>query len=116
MSDGSSFLWFRDTLDFGLEDSIRVTDGAGPVANLNELEFVDGQVWANIWFDSRIARINPETGWVEGYIEMSGLLPPSYYIGPSVLNGIAYDSVEHRIFVTGKLWPGLFEIEVREVE
>lgn len=116
MSDGSSFLWFRDTANFTLMDSIQVVDSEGPVHSLNELEYINGQVWANIWYDERIARINPATGWVDGYVEMSGLLPAAYYTGPSVLNGIAYDSVGNRIFVTGKYWPKLFEIDVVEVK
>ena len=84
-----------------------------PVTQLNELEYIHGQIYANIWHSDRIARISPTTGKVLGTIDLTGLLPDSERSTPeAVLNGIAYDSVHDRLFVTGKLWPKLFEIKV----
>ena len=89
-------------------------DHEGPINRLNELEYVDGEIWANIWLTDLIARISPETGDVLGYIDLTGLLDTSTLTQPvDVLNGIAVDD-NGRIFVTGKLWPSLFEIEVIE--
>jgi glutamine cyclotransferase len=83
------------------------------IAQLNELEFVDGQLFANVWHSNRIARISPETGEVVGWIDLTGLLSPVYRREPeAVLNGIAYDSAQKRLFVTGKLWPSVFEIRL----
>jgi glutamine cyclotransferase len=80
---------------------------------LNELEFVDGELFANIWQTDRIARISPRTGEVDGWIDLKGLLSPVYRLeSGAVLNGIAYDSERKRLFVTGKLWPKLFEIQL----
>jgi len=80
---------------------------------LNELEYVHGQIYANIWHADRIARISPATGKVLGWIDLSGLLPESQRSDPeAVLNGIAWDAVHDRLFVTGKLWPNLFEIRI----
>jgi glutaminyl-peptide cyclotransferase len=80
---------------------------------LNELEFVKGEIFANIWKTDRIARISPQSGEVLGWIDLKGLLPPMYHLGSeAVLNGIAYDPHQKRLFVTGKLWPYIFEIRV----
>jgi glutamine cyclotransferase len=80
---------------------------------LNELEFVDGEIFANIWQTDRIARISPQTGEVVGWIDLTGLLSPIYRLeSGAVLNGIAYDSNRKRLFVTGKLWPNIFEIQL----
>jgi glutamine cyclotransferase len=85
----------------------------GTIARLNELEYVEGELFANVWQSDRIARISPETGKVTGWIDLQGLLSPVYKLEPgAVLNGIAYDPVEKRLFVTGKLWPSLFEIRL----
>ena len=93
--------------------SIVVQDHGNPVTKLNELEYIHGQIYANIWHSDRIARISPATGGVLGWIDLSGLLPQSERSSPeAVLNGIAYDSAHDRLFVTGKLWPKLFEIKV----
>jgi glutamine cyclotransferase len=90
-----------------------VHDGPKPIDQLNELEFVEGQIFANIWQTNRIARISPQTGEVVGWIDLSGLLSPMYQLERgAVLNGIAYDSGRKRLFVTGKLWPRLFEIRL----
>jgi len=113
MSDGSSTLYFRDPETFAEVGRITVQDQNGPIVWLNELEYVDGEVWANIWQSNRIVRINPATGQVVGSIDLTGLLDPTTLTQPvDVLNGIAYDGENGRIFVTGKLWPTLFEIEL----
>ena len=88
-------------------------DGGSPVTQLNELEYVRGEIYANVWHTDRIARIAPATGKVLGWIDLTGLLPQSQRSNPdAVLNGIAWDSAHDRLFVTGKLWPKLFEIKV----
>jgi len=113
MSDGTAELRFLDPLTFKELRRVRVTAGGRPVDQLNELEWVDGQVFANIWQTDRIARIDPKTGHVLGWIDLSGLLPPNLRTGnDDVLNGIAYDPAKKRLFVTGKLWPKLFEIQL----
>jgi glutaminyl-peptide cyclotransferase len=92
-----------------------VTAEGKPVTRLNELEVVDGQIFANVWGTDVIARIDRETGNVVGWIDCTGLLPPDRRgtTDPdAVLNGIAYEPKQHRLFVTGKLWPKLFEIEL----
>ncbi len=113
MSDGSSRLYFLDPENFQVTGSIEVTDNGQPVSGLNELEYVRGEIYANVWPTDRIVRIAPETGRVTGWIELAGLLPPEDRTEPvDVLNGIAYDAGNDRLFVTGKLWPKLFEIEL----
>ena len=90
-----------------------VKDHGKPVKELNELEYVHGQIYANIWHSDRIARISPATGNVLGWIDLTGLLPENERSGhEAVLNGIAYDAAHDRLFVTGKLWPKIFEIKV----
>ena len=90
-----------------------VTDHGNPVTELNELEYIHGEIYANIWHSDRIARISPATGKVLGWIDLTGLLPVSQRSSDgAVLNGIAYDSAQDRLFVTGKLWPRIFEIKV----
>jgi glutamine cyclotransferase len=92
---------------------VTVTEKGKPVTEINELEFIHGQIYANIWHSDRIARISPATGKVLGWIDLKGLLPAAEHSSPeAVLNGIAYDSAHNRLFVTGKLWPKLFEIEI----
>lgn len=113
MSDGSATLYFRDPNTFQETGRVTVTDLAGPVQRLNELEYIDGEIYANVWFTDRIARIDPATGRVLSWIDLTGLLDPSERpSADAVLNGIAYDPVGKRLFVTGKWWPWLFEIEV----
>ena len=113
MSDGSSNLYFRDPDSFAEVGRITVQDQNGPVTLLNELEFINGEVWANVWQSNRIVRIDPASGQVIGSIDLTGLLDPATLTQPvDVLNGIAYDAVNGRLFVTGKLWPTLFEIEL----
>jgi glutamine cyclotransferase len=113
LSDGSATLRFFDPANFREVRRVLVTDRGAPIKELNELEFVHGQIYANIWHSDRIARISPQTGRVLGWIDLSGLLPESQRSDPeAVLNGIAYDAAHDRLFVTGKLWPTLFEIKV----
>lgn len=113
MSDGSSELRFLDPVTFKERRRVTVIDGTRPVTQLNELEYIKGQIFANIWLTDRIARIDPQSGRVLGWIDLTGLLPPADRVsGDAVLNGIAYDAAGDRLFVTGKLWPKLFEIRV----
>jgi glutamine cyclotransferase len=113
VSDGSSILYYWDPRSLREVKRLSVTDGGRPVDNLNELEIVEGEIYANIWQQDRIARVSPETGKVVGWIDLKGLLSPSERTGDEdVLNGIAYDQSAKRLFVTGKLWPKLFEIEI----
>jgi glutaminyl-peptide cyclotransferase len=112
MSDGSATLYFREPDTFAEAGRIRVTDGDAPVSNLNELEFIRGEIWANIWREYRIARISPVSGQVLSWVDISGLLSPLDRLLAGSPNGIAYDASADRIFVTGKRWPKLFEIRV----
>jgi len=115
MSDGTSFLYFRDGVTFDEIDRIPVIADGEPVDRLNELEYVNGEVYANVWGTDRIARINPQNGLVVGWIDLAGLLDPEDVSGPiDVLNGIAYDPQQDRLFVTGKWGPRVFEIELVE--
>jgi glutaminyl-peptide cyclotransferase len=114
LSDGSSVLKFLDPQTLKEIGRITVRDGNTPVMNLNELEYVRGEIFANVWQTDRIARISPSDGRVLGWIELSGLLKDSDRKTPvDVLNGIAYDAVRDRLFVTGKLWPWVFEIRLK---
>jgi glutamine cyclotransferase len=111
MSTGGSTLYFLDPSDFRMTGQVGVHDETGPVGMLNELEYIEGEVYANVWKTEKVARINPETGSVTGWIKLDGLLSAEDYDQPvDVLNGIAYDGENDRMFVTGKLWPKLFEI------
>ena len=113
MSDGSSRLTFLDPLSLEPIGSVGVRDGGKRVTGLNELEYVEGEILGNVWQTDRIARIDPESGKVTGWIDLTGLLgPQAARDSVDVLNGIAYDAVTRRLFVTGKLWPALFEIEL----
>ena len=112
MSDGTEYLRFLDPATFAERRRVRVTAGGRPVNHLNELEYVDGEIFANIWQTDFIARIDPLTGRVTGYILLTGLLTPRELGSADVLNGIAYDLAGRRLFVTGKLWPKLFEIKL----
>jgi glutamine cyclotransferase len=113
LSDGSEWLRFLDPTTFRETRRVRVEDRGTPVGDLNELEFVDGEIFANVWHTDRIARISPDSGRVTGWIDLRGLLSTGYRLDPeAVLNGIAFDAGRKRLFVTGKLWPKLFEIQV----
>jgi len=113
MSDGTSEIRVLDAETLQERRRFRVHDGSTPVERLNELEFVEGQIFANVWHSSRVARISPQTGDVVGWIDLTGLLSPVYRLeSEAVLNGIAYDPIRKRLFVTGKLWPSVFEIRL----
>jgi glutaminyl-peptide cyclotransferase len=109
MSDGSATLRFIDPGSFEVVRRVQVHDGATRIDDLNELEYIRGEIYANVWQTDRIARIDPDSGRVNGWIDLSGLLQDSGHHG--VLNGIAFDARHDRLFVTGKQWPRLFEIE-----
>ena len=113
MSDGTSTLRFLDPQTFKVTGQVQVTDGSTEVRDINELEVIDGQVYANVWLTDRIAIIAPESGHVTAWINLAGLMAKPGLSGDAVLNGIAYDAQRKRLFVTGKLWPSLFEIRVR---
>lgn len=112
-SDGSDTLRFRNPETFAEIGHIRVTDNGKPVDQLNELEYIKGEIWANVWHQERIARISPKDGHVISWVDVTGILPKSQKRDDeSVLNGIAYDAAKDRIFITGKQWPTIFEIRV----
>jgi glutamine cyclotransferase len=113
LSDGTATLRFLDPATLKVVRRVTVTDHGKPVTQLNELEFIHGEIYSNIWHSDRIARISPATGKVLSFIDLTGLLPATDRSSPeAVLNGIAYDAAHDRLFVTGKLWPKLFEIRV----
>lgn len=114
LSDGTNRLRFIDPDSFQVTRTIAVLDGKLPVNELNELEYINGEIYANIWHDNRIVTIDPQTGRVTGWIDLNGLLPPGdVQDEEAVLNGIAFDQTGNRLFVTGKLWPRLFEIKLK---
>ncbi len=114
MSDGTAYLRFLDPKSFKETRRIHVTNASGQgIEDLNELEYVHGEIYANVWHSDRIARISPRDGKLLGSIDLSGLMDKRDHPDPdAVLNGIAYDAKDNRLFVTGKLWPKLFEIKV----
>lgn len=114
LSDGSSELFYLDPQSFKPVKRLSVTMNGRPVTELNELEFIEGEIWANVWQTDLILRIAPSTGQVTSFLDLKGVLAPSDKTGKEdVLNGIAYDSDKKRIFVTGKLWPRVFEIRIK---
>ena len=115
LSDGSPSLRFLDPVTLQQTGSVPVTYMGRPLERLNELEFIEGEVWANVWQTSFIVRIDPATGVVIGVIDLTGILPdPVANPNDDVLNGIAWDAENRRLFVTGKNWPKLFEIRLTE--
>lgn len=116
MSDGSNILYFLDLEDYSLLGTLEVTACGEPVRGINELEYINGMIYANLWPSSWIAIIYPDTGEVKGKINLSGIMTEEDIQGRrvDVTNGIAYDPSEDRLFVTGKFWPRLFEIELVE--
>jgi glutamine cyclotransferase len=114
MSDGSSVLRFLDPTTLKETGRLPVKDGGLPVEQLNELEIVKGDIYANVYQTHRIARISPQSGQVVGWIDLTGILSARESAGVDVLNGIAYDAAKDRLFVTGKLWPKVFEIQIAE--
>jgi glutamine cyclotransferase len=112
-SDGTATIRFRDPVTFTETRSIVVKEGAKSIDQLNELEYIKGEIYANVWHSERIARISPRDGHVIGWIDLTGLLPANQKVdAEAVLNGIAYDAQHDRLFVTGKQWPWVFEIKV----
>jgi glutaminyl-peptide cyclotransferase len=115
MSDGSNVLAFYEPEMFTIVSRIEVYDNEKKVDSLNELEYINGEIWANIWMSDLIARIDPSSGKVLSYVDLKGLLPETDKTSDTdVLNGIAYDPDGKRIFITGKKWPRLFEIRLTE--
>ncbi len=113
-SDGTSTIYYRNPTTFKTFKKLEVTDAGKPIEKLNELEWVGNEIWANIWQTDRIAQINPNTGKVNAWIDLTGLKPKfGTQDSDAVLNGIAYDAASKRIFVTGKYWAFLFEIEIK---
>lgn len=114
-SDGTNKIWFLNKENYQEEHSIEVFDDQGEVSQLNELEYIDGKLYANIYQSNRIAIIDPKTGAVEAYIDATGILPKSdTFMNTDVLNGIAWDAKGKRLFITGKRWDKLFEIKLTE--
>lgn len=113
MSDGSAWLRILDPVTMKETGRLQVKDAGRPVPQINELEMVKGEIYANVWGSDRIVRISPANGTVLGWIDLKGLLSPRESVGVDVLNGIAYDANGDRLFVTGKLWPRVFEIRVK---
>jgi len=114
LSDGSNRIRFIDPKDFHVTKTITVLDNKTPIDQLNELEYVHGSIYANVWHDNRIAIIDPQSGHVTAWIDLAGLIPESELPDPeAVLNGIAYDQANDKLYVTGKLWPRLFEIKIK---
>jgi glutamine cyclotransferase len=113
MSDGTNRIRFLDPQSFQVRRTIDVFDGPSPVVRLNELEYIDGEIWANVWLTDRIVRIHPTTGKVTSWVDLTGLLPSEdRHPSVDVLNGIAYDPAGRRLFLTGKRWPKLFEVKI----
>ncbi len=114
MSDGSSNIYFLDA-DFKVQKRIVVKNGKKSVGMLNELEWIDGRIWANVYLTDKIVIINPENGVVEGVVDCEGLLPDELRTPETdVLNGIAYNPADGKIYLTGKLWPQLYEVKIKE--
>jgi len=113
MSDGTSNLYFLDPVSGARTGSVGVYDNLGAVADLNELEYVDGSVYANIWHTCVIAIISPSSGEIKGWIDLAGLNPdPEKLVDPYVLNGIAHDDDTGHLLVTGKCWPSIYELAI----
>jgi glutamine cyclotransferase len=112
MSDGTDEISFLNPQNFKKVYSIKVHDEFKHITGLNELEFIKGEIYANVWRSNKIARICPHSGEITGWIQLKGLLSPKEYKNAGTLNGITYDKQGNRIFVTGKMWPKLFEIKL----
>src|SRR5713226_9130145 len=112
MSDGTDELRYLDPVTFAEKRRLKVTAAGAPLRDLNEIEYVKGEIFANVWQTDYVARIAPATGKVTAYIDLRGLLSPAERAKTDVLNGIAYDAARDRLFITGKLWPKLFEIKI----
>jgi glutamine cyclotransferase len=116
LSDGTSQIRFLDPATFKVERTIQVAVRGQPVDQLNELEYIQGEIFANVWRTDYVVRIDPANGAVTGVINFAGLLPPADHdANTGVLNGIAYDNANDRLFVTGKFWPRLFQVRLQRV-
>lgn len=115
LSDGTNRLRFLNPDNFQVKRSITVLEQRRAITDLNELEYVHGEIYANVWHTDRIARIDPQTGRVSAWVDLAGLKPAAATDEEAVLNGIAYDQASDRLFVTGKLWPKLFEIRLKRI-
>ena len=116
MTDGTSRIRFLDPGSLAVLRTVDVLDNGQPVTRLNELEYVRGEIYANVWQTDRIARIDPQSGAVLGWIDLTGLLRPEDQTPTAeVLNGIAYDAAHDRLFVTGKFWPRLYQIRLKPI-
>ena len=114
MSNGSNVISFHDPETFEIQRTIEIFDNGTPVTALNELEYINGKIYANIWHNDRIVQVSAQTGKILGWIDLTNLLPAEQRQNPeAVLNGIAYDQGTDRLFVTGKLWPTIFEIDLK---
>jgi len=111
MSDGSNNLYFIEPTNFTVVKTLNVYHESSPVSNLNELEYINGFIYANVWHQKQIAIINPTTGRIKALIDCTGLYPSVPTSGEAVLNGIAYNSATQSLYVTGKLWPNLYQIQ-----
>ena len=115
LSDGSNRLKYLDPTSFRVTKTISVVDGTKPIEELNELEFVQGEIYANVWHSDEIAVIDPQSGRVKAWIDLTGLMPEDSLANEeAVLNGIAYDQANSKFYVTGKLWPRLFELKIKK--
>lgn len=115
MSDGSAKITCRDPDTFAVKSVLHVADGKTVISGINELEYIGGEIWANIFMEDIIARISPSTGEILGWVDLTPLYSMmNKYEGIDVLNGIAYDEKKERIFVTGKYWPYIFEIRIKK--
>jgi glutaminyl-peptide cyclotransferase len=115
MSDGTDILRFVEPATFKQQRTLKVMASGQPLRQLNELEYVKGEIWANVWMTDTVVRIDAKTGRVTGVIDLANLLTPSERARTDVLNGIAFDAAGDRLFVTGKWWPKLFEIRLRPI-
>jgi glutaminyl-peptide cyclotransferase len=115
LSDGTNQIRFIDPANFRVVRTVSVMEGGQPLAELNELEYIHGEIYANIWKTDKIARIDPQTGRILAWIDLTGLRPSETLVnGENVLNGIAYDEEHDRLYVTGKRWPTLYEIRLKK--
>jgi glutamine cyclotransferase len=114
LSDGTNVLTFLDPENFTPTRRLSVKNDGEALQLLNELEYIDGEIWANVWHTDQIVRIDPASGQVKSYLDLTSIFPHSQRSDPeAVLNGIAYDAQSKRIFVSGKLWPRVFEIRLK---
>ena len=114
MSDGSQYLYYRDPETFEVLKKISVKNNKQPVKNLNELEYQEGFIYANIWQTDYIIKIDAQSGATAAYLDLSGILSTDYQGEIDVLNGIAYDPEAQNFLITGKLWPKIYRIEIAD--